>query len=179
MFIGVLLLLAITDKVFKKPKPPQPCPTCNPTPTNPAETFCPNCGKLFKHPKTKLNKADITKIAGIAIILIMLLSIQAPVFALTQGPAQVIIQTPSGTQVNTANSLLPNMAGYNLSYVYRDTAFEQESGDDAALVYAYNSPNETASTVWVAVQIAASVTSEHQWEIASLIAHSAKVTQRQ
>jgi len=164
MFIGTLLLLAITEKVFKKPKPPQPCPTCNPPTTNPTEPFCPNCGKLFKHPKTKLNRADITKIAGIAIIVVMLLSIQAPVFALTQGPAQVIIQTPSGTEVNTSNSLLPNMTGYTLSYVYRDTAFEQESGVDAALVYSYSSPNETTSPVWVAVQIAASVSSEHRWE---------------
>jgi exosortase/archaeosortase family protein len=164
MFIGVLLLLAITDKVFKKPKPPQPCPTCNPSLTNPTEPFCPNCGKLFKHTKTKLNKADITKIAGIAIIVVMLLSIQAPVFALTQGPAQVIIQTPSGTEVNTSSSLLPNMTGYTLSYAYRDTAFEQLSGDDAALVYTYGSTNASKQTVWVSVQIAASVSSEHHWE---------------
>ena len=164
MFIGTLLLLAITDKAFKKPKPPQPCPTCNPTPTNPTQPFCPNCGKLFKHPKTKLNRTDITKIAGIAIIVVMLLSIQAPVFALTQGPAQVIIQTPSGTEINTSNSLLPNMTGYILSYVYRDTAFEQLSGDDAALVYTYGSTDASKQTVWVAVQIAASVSSEHRWE---------------
>ena len=163
MFIGTLLLLAITDKVFKKPKPPQPCPTCNPPPTNPTQPFCPNCGKLFKHPKTKLNKADITKIAGIAIIVVMLLSIQAPVFALTQGPAQVMIQTPSGVQINTSNSMLPNIPGYTLNYDYRDTQFEQLSGDDAALVYSYSSPNETTSSVWVAIQIAASVTSEHPW----------------
>jgi hypothetical protein len=117
-------------------------------------------------PKIKLNRPDIAKIASIAIIVVMLLSIQAPVFALTQGPAQVIYQTPSGTQVNTntTNSLLPNVAGYTLSYVYRDTIFEQESGDDAALVYSYASPNDTTSTVWVAIQIAPSVTSEHRWE---------------
>ncbi len=163
MFIGVLLLLAVTEKVFKKPKPPQPCPTCNPPPTNPTEPFCQNCGKLFKHPKTKLNRADIAKIAGIAIMVVMLLSIQAPVFALTQGPAQVMIQTPSGVQVNTSNSMLPNIPGYTLNYDYRDTQFEQSSGDDAALVYSYGSTNETTSTVWVAIQIAASVTSEHQW----------------
>ena len=94
----------------------------------------------------------------------MLLSIQAPVFALTQGPAQVVIQTPSGVQVNTSNFMLPNIPGYNLNYLYRDTQFEQLSGDDAALVYSYGSSNETASTVWVAVQIAAIVSSEHRWE---------------
>ncbi|MGD0644626.1 MAG: exosortase/archaeosortase family protein [Candidatus Bathyarchaeia archaeon] len=165
LFLGTLLLLAITDKAFKKPKPPQPCPTCNPPPTNPTEPFCANCGKLFKHPKTKLNKADIAKIAGIAIIVVMLLSIQAPVFALTQGPAQVIIQTPSGVQVNTSNSMLPNVPGYTLNYLYRDTQFEQESGDDAALVYSYSSPNDTSSSVLAAIQIATSVSSEHPWEV--------------
>ncbi len=164
MFIGTLLLLAVTEKAFKKPKPPQPCPTCNPTPTNPTEPFCPNCGKLFKYPKAKLNRADITKIAGITIITIMLLTIQAPVFALTQGPAQVMIQTPSGVQINTSSSMLPNITGYALNYVYRDTQFEQSSGDDVALVYTYGSPNGTTSTVWVAIQIATSVTSEHRWE---------------
>jgi exosortase len=163
MFIGTLLLLAITDKVFKKPKPSQPCPTCNPPSTNLTQPFCPNCGKLFKHPKTKLNRVDITKIAGIVVIVAMLLSIQAPVFALTQGPAQVMIQTPSGVQISTSNSMLPNILGYTLNYDYRDTQFEQLSGDDAALAYSYSSPNGTTSSVWVAIQIAASVTFEHQW----------------
>jgi len=163
MFIGILLLLAITDKAFKKPKPTKPCPTCNPTP-NLTEAFCPNCGKLFKYPKTKLNRADIAKIAGIAIIAVMLLSIQVPIFALTQGPPQVIIQTPSGIQVNTSNSILPNIPGYTLNYLYRDTQFEKESGIDAALVYSYSATNENALSVWIAIQIAPSVTSEHQWE---------------
>jgi hypothetical protein len=94
----------------------------------------------------------------------MLLTIQAPVFALTQGPAQVMIQTPSGTQINTSNSMLPNIPGYTLNYLYRDTQFEQSTGVDAALVYSYGSPNETTSTVWIAIQIAASVSPEHRWE---------------
>ena len=46
MFIGVLILRAITEKVFKKPEPIQSCPTCKPTATKPNEPFCPTCGKL-------------------------------------------------------------------------------------------------------------------------------------
>ena len=164
MFVGTLLLLGVSEKVFKKPKPLPPCPTCTPTLKNPIEPFCADCGKLFKSFKVKLNKVDIAKIAGIAIIVIMLLSIQVPVFALTQGPSQVLTQTASGLQVNTSNSLLPNIPGYTLTYGYRDTQFEQTSGDEAALVYDYDPPNGPTSTVWVAVQIAASVSSEHQWE---------------
>ena len=162
MLIGVLVLLATTEKVFKKPKQATPCLTCNP-PNKPAEQFCLNCGKLLKYPKIKLDKADIAKVAGIVLLTIMLLSIQAPVFALTKGPAEVITQTPTGTQVTAANSLLPNIQGYTLNYVYQDTVFQQQSGDDAALVYTYKASNNT-STVWAAVQISSSVTSEHRWE---------------
>jgi len=55
------------------------------------------------------------------------------------------------------------LPGYILNYDYRDTQFEQLSGDNAALVYSYSSPNGITSSIWVAIQIAASVTSEHQW----------------
>jgi exosortase len=168
MFIGTFVLLIVTEKVFKKPKPPPPCSACNPKLVNRAQPFCATCGKLFKYPKINISRADIARIIGVAVIVIMLLSIQAPVFALTQGPAQVMTQTPSGTQIstvaNTANSVFPNIQGYKLSYSYRDTAFEQESGDDAALVYCYSSQNANTPTVWVALEIASSVTSEHQWE---------------
>jgi hypothetical protein len=92
----------------------------------------------------------------------MLLSIQAPVFALTKGPAQVVYQTPSGTQVVSSNNMLPNLPSYTLNFVYRDIAFEQESGDDAALVYIYDPNNVTdLQTVWIAIQISSSITSEH------------------
>jgi len=55
MFVGTLILLAITEKVFKKPKPSEPCPTCNPFPKNFAQSSCLNCGRLLKYPKTKIN----------------------------------------------------------------------------------------------------------------------------
>lgn len=164
MFIGVLVLLVITDRVFPKPPSVPPCPACNPTPQKTTGPFCSSCGKLFKAPKIKLTKADIAKIIGIALVTIMLLSIQAPVFALTKGPVQLTTITPSGSQINTSASMLPNIKGYTVNYVYEDTAFEQESGDNEALVYAYNPPNSTDPSVWVAIQIADSVISEHRWE---------------
>jgi len=169
MFIGTLILLVVTEKIFKKPKPPPPCPACSPSPVNPTPIFCPNCVKLFKYPKTKLRKADISKIVSIAIIAVMLLSIQVPVFALTKGPAQVMTQSASGTQISTmANTakaaVFPSISGYSLTYSYEDTGFMRESGDDAALVYCYNTLNASKPSVWVAMQIAASVTSEHRWE---------------
>ena len=161
MFIGTFILLVTTEKFVKKSKPPKPCPTCNP---NTTEEFCINCGKLYRSTKTKLTRSDITKIAGIAIIIGILLTIQVPVFALTEGPAQIMVQTPSGMQPNTQSLPLPQIQGYNLSYVYRDTSFEQLSGEDASLIYAYGSSNTTKPTVWVAVELASTLGPLHRWE---------------
>jgi hypothetical protein len=161
MFIGTFILLVTTEKFVKKPKPANPCPTCNP---NLTEEFCINCGKLYRSPKTKLTRSDITKIAGITIIIGILLTIQVPVFALTEGPAQIMVQTPSGMQPNIQSLPLPQIQGYNLSYVYRDTNFEQLSGEDASLIYAYGSSNTTKPTVWVAVELASTLGPLHRWE---------------
>jgi exosortase len=163
MFIGTLILLATTEKFVKKPKLQQPCPTCSPLPMDTPE-FCPTCGKIGKLPKTRLARADIAKIASIGIIIALLLSIQAPVFALTEGPAQILIQTPSGLQPDTKILPLPNVEGYNLSYVYRDASFEQLSGEDASLVYAYGSTEPNKPTVWVAVELAQTTGPLHRWE---------------
>jgi hypothetical protein len=163
MFIGTLILLVTTEKFIKKPKPQQPCPTCNPLQTTPPE-FCPSCGKIGKLPKIKLGRVDMAKIVSVVIVIALLLSIQAPVFALTEGPAQILIQTPSGLQPNTQNLPLPQVAGYNLSYVYRDTSFEQLSGEDASLVYAYGSTEPNKPTVWVALELAQTTGPLHRWE---------------
>jgi exosortase len=161
MFIGTLLLLVITEKFVKKPKPVQPCPTCN---TKPTDDFCSSCGKIFAVAKTRFSKVDLAKIVSVAIVFGLLLSIQAPVFALTEGPAQVLIQTPSGLQPDTQTLPLPQIAGYNLSYVYRDTSFESLSGEDASLVYAYGSSDLNVPTVWVAVELASTTGPLHRWE---------------
>ncbi len=161
MFIGTFILLITTEKFIKKPKPPKPCPTCNPTAQ---QEFCSNCGKIYRTAKTKFTRGDITKIAGIVIIIGILLTIQVPVFALTEGPAQIMVQTPTGMQPNIQSLPLPQIQGYNLSYVYRDTSFEQISGEDASLVYAYGSSNLSKPTVWVAIELASTLGPLHRWE---------------
>jgi cell division protein ZapA (FtsZ GTPase activity inhibitor) len=164
MFIGTLMLLVVSEKAFKKPPAATPCLACTATPKNTVQEICSRCGKLLKTPKVKLNKYDVAKILSVAIATILLLSIQAPVFALTEGPAQVISTSPSGTQINNSAAMLPAIAGYNLSYSYRDTSFEEISGNDAALVYVYTPTTQSDSPVWVAMQIGRSSTSQHRWE---------------
>ncbi len=162
MFIGTLMLLAVTEKVFKKPKPLLPCPTCKSNLTNSKDEFCQDCGKLLKHSIPKIRRSDLAKIATIAIVVLMLLSIQAPVFALTEGPAEVLVQTPSGIQGNT--QILPQIEGYKLQYMYRDQNFEELSGSDAALVYYYTPANSENMGVWVAVEVAPTISSLHRWD---------------
>jgi len=166
IFLGTLLLLTTTEKLFKtnifaKPQLPRPCQKCNPA-ENQKEDFCPHCGRLLKYPKINPKKQDIAKIATIALAVALLLSIQAPVFALTEGPAQIIIQTPTGEQGNT--QILPQIQGYTLQFVYRDKTFEQKAKQDASLVYAYIPIDKTKAPIYIAVEIATTTSSLHRWE---------------
>ena len=95
MFVGTLLLLVITDRVFKKPKLIQPCATCSPQ-KDKTRPYCFNCGKILKTNKLKLSRSDAVKIAGVAIIAILLLSIQVPVFALLRDPPKSWYKHPPG-----------------------------------------------------------------------------------
>jgi exosortase len=167
IFLGTLILLIISEKLFKtqiftKKQTQQNCPNCNPYPSDQTEDFCPTCGRLVKYPKTLLRKIDIAKIVAIALAVILLLSIQAPVFALTQGPAQVLIQTPTGQQGNS--QIFPQMPTYTLQYLYRDTAFEQISGQNLSLIYSYNPHDAEKETIFVGLEISQELWLLHRWE---------------
>lgn len=164
IFIGILLLLTISEKtlhtqIFTKQKE---CPECRSNPEV-KQNFCFICGRIQKPPCIKFRKTDIIKIAAIAISAILLTSIQAPVFALTEGPAQIIIQTSTGEQGNI--QLLPQIQGYTPTFIYRDKNFEEISGQDASLIYAYLPTNNVNETIWVAVEIGSSNAKLHRWEV--------------
>ncbi len=164
--LGTGLLLVISDKVFKtrlftRAQRTSGCSTCQVT-ENTNENYCSNCGRLLNYGRTKLRKGDVVKVIAIVATLILLVSIQAPTFALTEGPAQIIIQTPAGEQGNT--QILPEIHGYALEFTYRDTAFEQLAKQDASLLYCYSSKNPTGKDVWVDVEIASTRSSLHRWE---------------
>jgi exosortase len=165
MFIGTIILFAITEKIFKKRAGPISCPTCAQPQITPSHGFCESCGKLLKYPKEKLKRADLVKVASIIFIVIVLVSIQSPVFALTKVGAELTIQTPSGEQGNSAN--LPQIDGYTLNFLKRDTAFEATAGQDASLIYVYtpvNAGNGSNPQIWVTLEVAKAVGSLHRWE---------------
>jgi exosortase len=164
IFLGTLLLLAFSEKILRAQifaKPAQKCSGCNPN-AKANQNFCLTCGRILKPASIRFHKIDIIKIAAITVSVILLISIQVPVFALTEGPAQIIIQTPTGEQGNT--QLLPQIQGYNLAFEYRDTEFEEVSRQDASLVYAYMPLDKNKEPVWVTVEIGSSTAMLHRWE---------------
>jgi exosortase len=165
IFIGTLLLLVFSEKILHLQifvQSTQKCTGCNPK-LEDNRNFCLNCGRILKSEPGRFRKVDIAKIASIVVCTILLISIQTPVFSLTEGPAQIMIQTPTGEQGNT--QLLPQIQGYALEYVYRDRDFEEVSGQDASLVYAYFPIDEGKESVWVTVEIGSGKVMLHNWEV--------------
>jgi len=165
IFLGTLVLLATSEKLFKiqiSPKQTEKCPECKQTLAT-DRSFCLACGRIHKTHFNRINKKDIAKATGLILSVVLILSIQAPVFALTEGPAEIIVQTAKGEQVTT--EILPEIEGYTLTFWRRDEAFEQTAKQDASLVYMYFPHNETKEVVWVAVEIASTRSSLHGWEV--------------
>lgn len=166
IFIGTLIILAISEKIFKTqiftPQTQTFCPDCNANQLNNV-TVCPACGKPAKHSISVLKKADVAKIPIIIIIAALMVSLQAPVYAITRGPAPILVQTPTGTQGNT--QLLPQMPGYTLQFEIRDTQFEKLSGQDYTLIYTYTPQNKSKQTITAMLEVASTTAFLHRWEV--------------
>jgi exosortase len=165
IFLGTLILLTISERIFKTRifnRKQDTCLSCTSQFPSPTGTYCHACGRITKYPRANPRKTEIAKIAAVALTTILLLSIQSPVFALTQGPAQILIQTPTSEQGNT--QIFPNITGYTLQFLYRDTEFEQTSKQDLSLIYFYAPQEEDKEPVWVALEIADTTLSLHRWE---------------
>jgi len=167
IFIGTLILLTLSEKIFKiqlftkKPKL-TPCNNCNKNPEN-KQHFCPACGRTLNPMNLELSKRDLSKILVLIISAILIINLQVPVFALTEGPAEVTIQTLGGEQAIT--QILPQIPGYTTHFMYRDTKFEQRAKQDASLAYAYKPTDPSKTTVFVTIEIANTRSSLHAWEV--------------
>jgi len=164
IFLGTLLLLALSEKIFKTQifaNTAQDCSLCNPKPKT-KQDFCHSCGRILKPQALRIRKVDIAKIVAITASIILLMSIQAPVFALTEASPLIIIDTPSGQQFST--TILPQVPDYTLIFWYRDTEFEEKAKQDMSLIYFYSPINQSKEPVWVAIEIASTLSSLHRWE---------------
>lgn len=163
IFFGTLLILVTSEKLLKTniiPKTAEKCLDCSPTLTE--GDSCPTCGKIHHIHFKKPTKKDLAKIILLTLSVSLILYIQAPVFALTQGPAEIVLTTPQGGNVTT--QVLPQIPGYTLKFLYRDRDFEQLAKQDASLVYAYFPDNETQQVLWATLEIASKRSSLHRWE---------------
>ena len=168
IFIGTLLLLAISEKILRinlfTKKNKNTCPDCtSPNTTNTTQNYCTNCGRITKHKPLRFNLRDSAKMITILSVMILLLWIQMPVFATTHSPAPVLVQTPNGEIGNPL--LFPNITGYELSFWDRDTYFERISKQDYSLRFLYMPTDENKTWVWIGLEIAPTTSSLHRWEI--------------
>ncbi|MGD0977533.1 MAG: exosortase/archaeosortase family protein [Candidatus Bathyarchaeia archaeon] len=164
IFLGTLLLLAFSEKALHTKifsRPPEGCSECNSQPKT-DRGFCFTCGRILKPAPIALRKRDLAKIVAIIIVPILLMSIEAPVFALTRGPPIVVVDTPAGQKVSL--NILPTISGYNLSFSYRDQGFETVAHEDMALLYYYAPANQSQETVYAAFEIASSQQNLYSWE---------------
>jgi hypothetical protein len=164
IFIGTFILLIFGEKILHAQifsKSTEKCSGCNSKPER-NEDFCLSCGRILKLAALNFRKSEITKIVAVVAVVILLVLIQVPVFTLTKGPAQIMIQTSTGEHGNT--QLLPQISGYEPRFLYRDTNFENISGQEASLVYAYEPQDDTKEPIYVAVEIASTTGPLHDWE---------------
>lgn len=164
IFLGTLLLLAISEKIFKTQiiqRATEKCSQCS-SKTQHNQDFCLSCGRILKPSAITIQKTTITKIVAITLSIILLMSIQAPVFALTEASPIVIIDTPSGQQIST--TILPQVSDHTLTFLYRDTEFEAKAKQDMSLIYLYSPINQSKEPTWVTIEIASTRSSLHRWE---------------
>lgn len=167
IFLGTFLLLLISDKVFKiqffqrKTRDIQ-CTQCDES-VQMKSTFCVNCGRLLKYPTLEMSKKDLIKVGVLLLSAIMIVNLQVPVFA--SSDKQVELSISSLTDEHGATVIFPEISGYEIEFVYRDTSFEEIARREAALVYAYVPLNGSGTIIWATVEIATSRSILHGPEV--------------
>ena len=166
IFLGTMLLLVVMKKmlgvrIFKTTTTSMQCQHYSKLPSNP-QSFCASCGRVLRYPEAQVKRQDVVKIIALTMTVVLLLSVQAPVFVLTQGPAEVILHAPMGEQATV--QIFPQIREYTFKFVYRDRDFEQITKQDASLICAYMPNDRTKETIWVTLEIASSIYSLHHWE---------------
>ncbi|MDH2901755.1 MAG: exosortase/archaeosortase family protein [archaeon] len=164
VFISIFILLLIGDRALKLDFIPffnpalKSCDLCDdPSYKASHNNFCANCGRYLKSASRKFSSRDAYAIIGILIVSVIFVATLAPAVATASAPTKLPIQTVSGT---SADALLPQVRGWNLSFVERDTYAQEALDQDAALVYNYvQVTNGTATTpaanLYVTIQVAA------------------------
>jgi hypothetical protein len=93
--------------------------------------------------------------------LIVVQTIQAPTFVTAKGEIEY-----STTDVNQEPvNLFPSIDGYQLSYLYRDTSYEQLTGQDLSAMYYYGTKNDSKFSIYADIGVSANLNALHNWEV--------------
>ena len=164
IFLGTIILLVISEKIFRIRMFSEIRDKCSIyVPLSIGSTgFCSTCGRVKKMALNNVRLGDVAKAVMLVAAAGLVLSIQTPVFALTKGPPEIVVQTATGEQVST--EILPEIPEHTLRFIYRDEEFEKNAGQEASLIYGYYPDNTSEETVWVTIEIASAKTVLHRWE---------------
>jgi hypothetical protein len=91
----------------------------------------------------------------------VVLSISAPAFA----TAQDSIELESSDNSQYSTSVFPEIPGYSLAFLYRDTEYEEIADQDTSLVYGYFPSNISERVIYVVVGVSSSISKLHNWEV--------------
>ncbi|MEM2280978.1 MAG: exosortase/archaeosortase family protein [Candidatus Bathyarchaeia archaeon] len=162
-FIGIFITLIVSEKLFgikittSRMEAPL-CHECNKL-REKFQNFCLNCGRFFNPFKRKPSRIFWAKLTLLLIGCFLLSSsVSAPVFAISKETVKV-------TSWEKSTEILPQVPGYRLVFLYRDTDYERIAKQDASLVYAYFPENLTRPVTYVLVSVASSISNLHNWEV--------------
>jgi exosortase len=165
IFVGMLLILAFSDKVLKiriatKPEKQPPCPKCKRK--TPQINFCQNCGRYIGKSSGLISKGLFVKLFLLLLgCSLAVLSISAPTFA----TAKDTIELSSVGDLQDASSVFPEIPGYDLAFLYRDAEYEKIAEQDSSLVYGYFPENVSDPVVYAVVGVSSSISNLHNWEV--------------
>jgi exosortase/archaeosortase family protein len=164
VFIAVFFMLVIGDRALKldffgvlnQTKKKASCDLCKDRRYSQSHSFCANCGRFIHSLRRKFSSWDLLAIGAILIVSVIFVATLAPAVATASAPTKIPIQSISASN---ADSLLPQVQGWNLSFVERDTYAQDALSQDAVLVYNYvqntNGTSVPATSLYVTIQVAA------------------------
>lgn len=163
---GMFFILFVAEKFWKmqitRPSQEQPaCGRCDASLEN-FENFCSNCGRFLGVVHSKISSKFWSKLILLLLgTYLVTLSIQAPTFAVAQGP----IGVTSNASWENATNVFPRVQDYQLRFLYRDVNYEKIARQDASLLYAYLPENVSNPTIYVDIGVADTISNLHNWEV--------------
>src|SRR5271157_200225 len=137
------------------PRNPGTCAECSHEPRL-DRSYCMTCGKILHPVRMSFHRMDAAKIALILLIASLLVTIQAPVFAINKRTPLIPLNTSSGQEYST--TILPQISQYTPEWWGEGQALETKAHnqhqDLLAIEYVYLPiSNGTLHTIYVGLEI--------------------------